>query len=239
MALRVGQFRMRQIAAKQELHRLNEALSSQRADLAAHCAGLRQRCEILDRELATRREAEPFSGLTAVAVARARMAGGGPPPALSEILAILVPAAFPGARADVFLADAEGGVSRVASFPSRGDAAASMTLPGGHPLVRAVVGRGESAMALDRDGERKLIGVALAAVPVRDATGTIAGLLTLDGAPPAALSKSGVDALSVVADVIGLALSGDLRSGSAVPRAAVPELASVPARDAARQTAET
>ncbi|MBL8565930.1 MAG: hypothetical protein JNM89_09450 [Hyphomicrobiaceae bacterium] len=239
MALLVGQFRMRQIAAKQELHRLNEALSSQRADLAAHCAGLRQRCEILDRELATRRDTEPFRGLAAVAVAHARMTAGGASPSLSEVLAILIPAVFPGARAEVFLAATAGGVSRVATYPAQGDLAATVTLPAAHPLVRAVVGRGERAMALDRDGERMLIGVALAAVPVRDVSGAIVGLLTLDGASPAALSKSGIDALSVVAEVIGSALGQAASTGSSEQRTAGPVLACVLAPAAVPQTAES
>lgn len=234
IALLVGQFRMRQIAAKNELRRLNEGLAKQRDALAAHAVDLRERCERLERALATSRDAQPFKVLAAIGeVAH----GSADERDASSALARLAEAAFPDAKL-VLYRSSSSGLLRAAVHPHDGEVGKAVTIPPLHPLHKTVVEGAKSLSVLDRRDEAVLGGVALAAVPVRDAAGTVVGMLALESGAPDLISPHGLRALEALADTIGG--SRDLAAGagaigearvSHVPAAGQPVAAAVsPAR---------
>lgn len=211
IALLVGQFRMRQIAAKNELRRRNEELSRQRDALAAHAVDLRERCERLERALATSRDAQPFNVLTALGeVARGSAAARGAASvhgaqnlqSVQTVLSRLAAAAFPDARLVVYRSTPEG-LSRAAVHPEDGEAGRAITVPPLHPLHKALVERAKSLSLLDRRDEAVLGGIALAAVPVRDAVGAVAGMLALEAGAPDLIAPRGLRALETLAAAIG------------------------------------
>lgn len=224
MALLVGQFRMRQIASKQELRRVNHALARQRADLAAHCARLRERGEMLDRELATRQGAGPLQALAALAAVERQLASGAPP-SPADVLARLAPVAFPGGRLTLLAVAADGALRNADAGPASG----AHELDAGHPLARALERGGEAIGVLDRGGEALLAGVALAAAPVRGADGAAVGVLLLDGVAPKSLGSEGLAALSLIATRVGAAkdrAKGEKARAAAAGQIVAPTLAS-------------
>lgn len=220
-AVLVGQFRMRQIAHKRELLGKVEELTSQRAAIADYARNLRSHCTALERQIAGRNDGDPLRVLQALQQARDATAGA-TDDALSQALAHLVGAAMPGARASLYGADSTG--LRIA--------AASHDEPGTHArpwigssdaLYRSIVLEGVGASVLTRDGEARLGGTGIAAVPVyaQSATGVgptrhVIGMLKIDDMPASALTSTCLPALSAMGLAFAPAL--DARSsGRPVP----------------------
>ncbi len=224
MALLVGQFRMRQIAVKQELRLVGEQLARQRDDLAHHAGGLRARCEMLERELAGRRDAAPHRALARFAALERQGRGALRQAALTDAIG----AAFPGGRARLYLQ----GDGELVEHVDGDDSARAMrrVIPRGHPLDVAVVSGGSSLSVLDANGERKLDGYGLVAVPVpgRGGSGT-GGMLVLEQAAPEAISPDGIAALEAIARAVSAGID------AALPIAAAPPIA--PQHEAADRTA--
>lgn len=210
MALLVGQFRMRQIAAKQELRRLSEALVRQRDDLARHATGLRDRCALLERELAARRDHPPQRALALVARLSASE-----PASRSVPLSEIVDALFPGARARLYLVRGGNLVEQTDDGEQAGASEGAPRLSAAHPLVRALLADGKARSVLDAAGERLLDGIGLAAVPVRKAGERgIAGVVILERAASGALTADGIAALDYVAGLLAARLQEPLAAGS-------------------------
>lgn len=210
MALLVGQFRMRQIAAKQELRRLSEALVRQRDDLARHATGLRDRCALLERELAARRDHPPQRALALVARLSASE-----PASRSVPLSEIVDALFPGARARLYLVRGGNLVEQTDDGEQAGASEGAPRLSAAHPLVRALLADGKARSVLDAAGERLLDGIGLAAVPVRKAGERgIAGVVILERAASGALTADGIAALDYIAGLLAARLQEPLAAGS-------------------------
>jgi hypothetical protein len=215
MALLVGQFRMRQIATKQELRRLGVQLARQRDDLAHHADGLRTRCEMLERELAARRGAAPH-----LAVARLAALERGSEPALTrQALGAVVDVVFPGGRARLYRL-VDGALVEQAGDDEQA-AGERRTIPRSHPLVMAVISGRASLSVLDASGERLLDGFGIVAVPVplRDGSGAC-GMLALEQGAPDAVSAEGIAALEAIARV----LSERIARTAATPAVVTPPL---------------
>lgn len=211
MALLVGQFRMRQIAAKQELRRLSEALVRQRDDLARHATGLRDRCALLERELAARRDHPPQRALALVA----RLAASEPAAWRSVPLSEIVDALFPGARARLYLVRGGDLVEQTDDGERAGAIEGAPRLSAAHPLAKALLADGKARSVLDPAGEKLLDGLGLAAVPVRKAGERgIAGLVILERAASGALTADGIAALDYVAGLLAARLQEPPTAGS-------------------------
>lgn len=210
MALLVGQFRMRQIAAKQELRRLSEALVRQRDDLARHATGLRDRCALLERELAARRDHTPQRALALLARLSASE-----PASRSVPLSEIVDALFPGARARLYLVRGGNLVEQTDDGEEAGASEGAPRLSAAHPFVRALLADGKTRSVLDSAGEKLLDGIGLAAVPVRR-TGErdIAGVVILERAASGALTADGIAALDYVAGLLAARLQEPPAAGS-------------------------
>lgn len=206
VAVLLGQFRIRQIAAKRELMRQVQELSAQRQALADYSTNLRIRCEAVEREIAGR--SEPAAQELLAAVAHLAHPGG----ELGAALARVVGLAAPGAEASVYLVDGAW-LRKVADSGWRGDQTRAEELTAVHPLYRAVIERGESVSVLVPAHDALLSGEGLAAVPIRIGDGGPAsGMLKLDAAPAGAVSAATLDALAAIA----LAVAQRFGAGSAV-----------------------
>lgn len=178
-ALVLGQFRMRQIEKKQQLARAVSELSIQRAAIADYATNLRRRCEMLERELATRRM-PPASSLLAE-LDRLDLPPQQATTALREALAI----AFGAATISLYGRDGEG-LRRLDRFAgSATQTAAPETFPADHPLSEAILRRAMRLSALDAQDEALLHGVGLVAVPIPHAAPgqSAAGMLLIEHLP--------------------------------------------------------
>ena len=204
-AVLLGQFRMRQIVAKEGLRDMVIDLEQQRGALTGYAQGLRQRCAVLERDRAAMGEAPGVTLLARLADVRAGSGDLGPD------LARLVVAALPGSKVSA-MALGPTALTQIAAVDWAADAPWARELTIAHPLYRAVVGEGRTVSMLASADEHRLAGEGLVAVPIRDAGGAVCGMLKLEAADPSTLSPSTVAAL----DVIASALSGRLtRTASA------------------------
>jgi hypothetical protein len=206
-AVILGQFRMRQIAAKEALRRQVAELSQSRATLADYAASLRERCDRLERERAGAR-ASPTVQLLERLLALAEQPG-----TLSATFDRLMQMAFPGASASVFaLQDSR--LVQVAAH-NWGEAPRWQSEIGlAHPLYRSVIGDGASLSVLVPGDEHKLGGEGLVATPIRanGTSGPVIGLVKLEHADPTDLNEVTVRALAVV----GMAAASRLMQSASV-----------------------
>lgn len=198
MALLVGQFRMRQIAAKRDLMRVGESLARQRDEIARHADSLHARCELLERELAGRRHDTPHRALSLLAQLQhgAEAAGHS-----GTVLAALMSAAFPGARARLYRL-VDGAMVEQSDEPAQANAslAVARSIPRGHPLIVALSNGRRSLSVLDASAERLLDGIGLAAAPVvGDDEAPITGMVVLEEVDASALGDDGIAALTAIA----------------------------------------
>lgn len=164
VALLVGQFRMRQLGAKHELRVANQALKSQRDDLARHARELRGRVEVLEQELATRYSAPPHTG---AAVLSQTMAAGGLQ-LDGDAQAVLARAAktlFPGAVLTAYRVR-DDIMAEVAVCGRKPDTGPRIRIPNDDPLYRAVILEGRSVSVLEPGSDEVLAQTGLVAVPI-------------------------------------------------------------------------
>jgi len=235
-AVLIGQFRMRQIARKQELIFQVQELSSQRAAIADYARNLRAHCNALERQIAGRREGDPILVLKAVTEAyEAGVARGDA--AIGETLAGAIGAALPGAQASLYTADAPG--LRLAAATAGGDTGKTPALIiQTDPLYRAIVGDGVAVSVLTREGEQCLGGKGLVALPICAAAVTgsrrrIIGMLKIEAISPSALDDACLPALAAIGHAFVPALEARLNGArpAAMPLAAEPAaLMSAPAQ---------
>jgi polysaccharide biosynthesis protein PelD len=232
-AVILGQFRLRQINQKQQLLFQLSELESQRATLGDYAHNLRTHCTALERQLAGRSEPDIQQVLAALDLASI------PAPALAESFARVINQALPGASASLYLADPTG--LRLTARSAAGDDPRCRPWIGPtDPLFRAIAGDGAGVSVLSVEGEQRLAGHGLAAVPVFavPVTGSssdrrVLGMLKLEGIDPSALQATILPALATLARAYAPALQVLLdRSGhSAVVAAMVtPVGTSVPPR---------
>lgn len=202
VAVLLGQFRMRQIAVKEELTRQVQELANQRQALADYSNNLRSRCEVLERHIAGQQRSP------ATALLLAQQALGLPDSDLGTALAKSVALSIHGGQASVYALEGLQLEKRADSGWFNNHSWAN-ALPAGHPLYRAVVDRGESVSVLDTGGEAALSGEGVAAVPIRSAVnGAVVGMLKLEAASPTAIAPETVVALEVMAQVLSCRFAG-------------------------------
>jgi len=196
-----GQFRMRQIAAKQELQRLVQELSSQRSALAEFSTNLRNRCDALERELVARPAAPAQAVLDALTDLGTAAA---PDHAFSHVIESFLPRAsatlfrLEGGR---LVCHARAGWPAPTAYPAEVDPA--------DPLHAAVVVSGETVSILDEAGDQKLGRKGLLAVPVRSSDGArVLGMIRIERAEPGAVDVALIDRLRTVAAALAPALEG-------------------------------
>jgi hypothetical protein len=214
-AVVLGQFRMRQIALKQELVSQVTELASQRAAIADYASNLRTHCTALERQIAGRSATDTMKVLEAMNTAQ--QAGQDNRSAqLDETFARVIDAALPGARATLYMADTTGmRVAAVAGVPADGHPRPWIGPTA--PLFRAMMAPEGGFSILTPDGEKQLDGEGVAAVPVivRSGHGTSAsrrlvGMLRLDEVDPAALGETTAPALAAIAHAFAPALEARL-----------------------------
>lgn len=205
-ALTIGQFRMQQLAKKQELLRENRSLIRQRDNLARHASDLRDRCTVLEREIAAQHRERPFIALAELAMLRLERTDGAgavdPDQRAIAILDRMMKAAFPGARAALFRRNDAGLVEIAASGRAWGAGPVS-AVPRRSGLAKAIVEGRRRLSVLEPGAEEILKGVGIMAVPVLDGSRASAtGMLVVEHCAPAALSAEGLLALDAVAGAL-------------------------------------
>lgn len=217
VALLVGQFRMRQLGAKQELRHANHALKVQRDDLARHAHALRGRVERLEQELATRYSTPPHAG---AAVLAQTMAEGGlfDEATRQAVLQRTATALFPEAVVTVYRVR-DGILTECAVCGRKPDTGPRILIPGEDPLYQTIVTQGRRVSVLDPMGEKILGTTGLAAVPIpgmspSGVTETAAvasltpvtpdafGMVVIERAGPAAITPNGLMALELMAHAL-------------------------------------
>lgn len=201
VALLVGQFRMRQLAAKLELRHHNEVLLRQRDDLARHSAELRGRVERLEQELVTRQVSSPHRA--AAALIGVIGAGG-----LSDdndcqrILEEACKPVFPDATIVIYrLQDKM--LVECAVVGRKPDTGPRIRIEPNDPIYRAVIERGRRLSVLDHAGELALAGAGLVAIPIASDTLPVAfGMLVVEKADPDLLKVEGIKALELLAHAV-------------------------------------
>lgn len=215
-AVLLGQFRMRQIAAKQLLREEVAELSAQRTALAGYATGLRQRLEALERGRAGESDVPAVRLLGRIDELRRAESD------LPAVFARLIENAIPGAAASIFCVTSQG-LQQVAACGWQDDARWSRSLPPSHALYQAVVGSGSVRHVLDPADDADLAGEGLVAVPIpaREPGGPIVGMLKIERIAPAALTAELLPALQLLASVLSPRMSpGQQRAVPSVPVAA-------------------
>ena len=204
----LGQLRLRQIERKAALGQAVAELSNQRQSIAEHARNLRERCDRLERVVATRRQPDALALLAALG----RVQAGDPDEAtraLGEALAL----GF--GRSVVSILVLEDGALRV-SYRHAPSGSPSPPAPIGpeSPLFGAVVGEHRALSALRPGSEHDLDGRAAAVVPILAADGAAIGAVLLETADPDDLDADTQHRLAAVAGVVAgrLRQTGDARA---------------------------
>jgi hypothetical protein len=193
-AVVLGQFRLRQIEAKQALERSVALLGRQRAELAEHAQRLRERCDRLERVIATRHDADAPALMAALGRTQAT-ATADREKALHDSIAL----AFGKCRLTM-LTLIDGELRSTLRHGAEGEGTPHR-IAAESPFVQAVVGRREALSVLTPSGEQLLDGHGLAAVPVV-AGGSAIGVLLLEACSPDLLDTAVPDRLAAIAMAI-------------------------------------
>jgi len=212
-AVLLGQFRMRQIAAKIELRRTVAELESQRAAITAYAENLRERCDMLERRIAARPEPAALDILSNLASVR-----GGDQRSVEATFAEVMRAGFPGSKATLYRREADA-FHRIAAAGHPGEAVPADRAPARlahtHALAHAFELRNAAVTVLTADGEKALAGLGLAAAPARNSAGEVRGLLKLESIEPGQMGPSLAGALQMVADALLPLLDASANAGAA------------------------
>ena len=226
-AVIIGQLRLRQIERKQMLGQAVAELSSQRQSLAEHARSLRERCDRLERLIATRRGPDARDLLAALGRIEHHDADEAVR-ALGEALHL----AF--GRSAVSILAVDGAALRVVYRHAPPDAAPA---PGpvdvDSPLYTAIVVRRTALSVLTPSCEHDLDGLGLAAVPIVAADGTVEGAVLLEAGEPDALDAETTHRLRAIAAVVSGRLRNAANAINTPSRAAASAVANVGA-DAGR-----
>lgn len=210
-ALVLGQFRTRQIERKENLIRAVAELSSQRKALADYANNLRDRCDMLEREISSRRDPAARALLNALGHLD-NDAGDDIQARLADCLNI----SFGRCQIAIYAVDGHKlrlinrHSGRNSPIPARDEVTMS------EPLAAAIVTqqRGLSVMS---PGEESILGDdGVAAVPILSPDRqTVLGMLKLEAADAVELDRDIVRRLAVIADRISALMSvADQRSRS-------------------------
>ncbi|MGE0769224.1 MAG: hypothetical protein AB7L90_22495 [Hyphomicrobiaceae bacterium] len=210
-AVILGQLRLRQIERKQSLAQSVERLTEQRAALAEHAQHLRERCDRLERVIATRHDADAMALMAALG--RTQMAN---PELADEALRKTIALAFGDCRLSVLRL--RGDELRTVFRHGAATEFEPGTISPESPFFEAVVGRQAGLSVLSPTAAQALDGLGLAAVPILSG-GTVVGAVMLEDCSPDLLDAATLDRLAAIALTVGNRPPGaSLRS--AIPRSA-------------------
>lgn len=210
VALVLGQFRLRQIAEKEQL-RQSLAKRTDEADRLAHYSkDLEARCHRLERQLTTRSAAPVKPVLDALSTMAAQ------PADIAVALAAVTNSLWPGAQISVSEITPNGcDVIANSGWPAAASWASGISAA--HPLYRAIAGERRAVSVLNRGDEAVLAGHGLAAAPILSADGErVAGMLKIEMIDPDYLDYKTPSHLALIAQLLSRALTGAGVAGSAV-----------------------
>jgi polysaccharide biosynthesis protein PelD len=201
VALVLGQFRLRQIAAKQQLRQDLVKRTNEADRLAQYASDLEGRCQTLERHLTTRSASAVKPVLDALA-AIADPRGG-----LLEALHVITQNVWPGSQASVSAVTVDGLVLIERSgWPET--AAWSSDVASVHPLHQAVVVDRRAVSILVRGDDRVLAGLGVAAHPiVSDDGGRVIGMLKIEMIDPRFIDGDTAGHLALLARLLAPALA--------------------------------
>ena len=194
-AVILGQLRLRQIERKQTLGREVVALTEQRREIADYASRMRERCENLERLIATRETGDAQALLAALGGALSSS-----PEIAARALDDALTQAFGDATISVLVL--EGDALRPALRHGAGASSERSTISSSSALYLAVVTEAKHLSVLTPGHETILDGHGVAAVPLIAATETIAGVLLLETCAPHLLDHATTDRLATIASVI-------------------------------------
>jgi polysaccharide biosynthesis protein PelD len=210
-AVLLGQFRMVQIATRQELTQRLATLENEAAVLADYSTRLRSRCDVLERTLAGRGVPQGAPLLDALASLPPPHAGSdlmAARPAIERCLAV----AFPGATASVFVRRGDA-LELAASSGWLADAPWATTLAKGHPLYAACVETKRALTVLEAGHEPYLDHQGLAVVPIfepvraaQGASSDVVGILKIEQITARSLTPRLPAAMAALATTIAASL---------------------------------
>jgi polysaccharide biosynthesis protein PelD len=163
-AVFLGQFRMVQIATKQELTQRLATLENEASVLADYSARLRSRCDVLERTIAGRSVTHGAPLLEALAALTIPSSGSDVQAARHAIEQCLA-TAFPNAASSVFVRNGDN-LALAASSGWPQDAPWQLTITKGHSLYAACVETKRSLTVLEAGHETYLDHQGLAVVPI-------------------------------------------------------------------------
>ncbi|MEZ5857340.1 MAG: hypothetical protein R3D67_22380 [Hyphomicrobiaceae bacterium] len=199
-AIILGQFRLRQIERKEALRQEVLELRTQRQAIADHARNLRQRCELLERTLATRADPDARRLLTAMGRLQSTDA-----PLAAAAFHDAVRLGFGDCVVSLWVRDND--VLRLTDRQPEGAEARSGladkgSMGAGEALHTAIVAQGRRLSVLVPGDERDLDGAGVAATPIMDLDGSVLGMLLLERASPAQLDATTTLRLGAVARML-------------------------------------
>ena len=210
-AVLLGQFRTRHIAERAELTQELATLSSQRTAIADYANNLRNRCDALERHLASHDGPEPVAVLAEIA----RVAAAGPAELPASFRSVMA-AALPGAAGGLYLITPTGvrllattGQDGIGSAPGEHSGDATVT----PALLGELEARRRPVSGLTKEGELLLAGKALVAVPVEFGD-RVAGVILIHSLAPQALNAGLTGALPVLAAALAPAVDATVLDGA-------------------------
>lgn len=201
VSLVLGQFRLRQIAVKQELKRRLEQRTAEAQALGVYSKSLEDRCHRLERQITS---SGPMAGAVAIDVLSRFLDPGAD---FGGTLDKMREQVFPGARLMLFAATPQGLEVIAQAGEDEGPVWPKPIAPD-HPLWRAIVNERRYVSVLDAAHEPLLRGVAHAAHPLfHPDTGRVSGMLTLEARDPSALVPQTENRLAVIGRFAALHLT--------------------------------
>jgi hypothetical protein len=196
VSLLVGQFRLRQIEAKQELRRQLEMANKERESLSGYASGLERRVERLGRQLSSERGATSGAMLDALAHLQSGSTG------LEDAFAAAARQAFPAAALSVATVLPHGmDIVLKSGWPE--GAYWRTQIAAGEPLYRAIVSDRRALSALTPGDDEALQGEGLAAHPIEVAGGgRVAGMIKIESADASLITQATIARLGVLARAI-------------------------------------
>jgi polysaccharide biosynthesis protein PelD len=184
VALVLGQFRLRQIAAKQELRQELTKRSIEAQTLAGYSKDLEARCQRLERQLTTRSAAPVKPVLDAL------MGLAGPAVDINAALDIVTRQIWPGAAVSVFSVSPSGcELIGTSGWPAETHWAKAISAD--HPLYKAIVAQRRPVSVINRGDEAVLAGEGIAATPILTTDGgRVVGMLKIENIDAAFLDSA-------------------------------------------------
>lgn len=200
VALVLGQFRLRQIAEKQELRQNLAKRTAEAESITIYANDLAARCRRLERQLTTRTQAPVKPVLDALS----KFAG--PAIDIAAALNTVTATLWPGAQVSVF-AVTNTGFEAIGTSGWPVTASWATEISASHPLYRAMVSERRPVSVLFSGDEAVLSGHGMAAHPILTPDGNgVLGMFKIESIDPAFLDAASVSHQSLIARLLAMVL---------------------------------